>query len=117
MVIVMIDQATGETRRPRVLVVQDDRGFALSLLFALEPYADVCVVTSGGAALARLGAGEQYDGLVCDHHLPDLTGAQLHDEVRTHHPTHADRVLLTSAGPGSADRTAARLLAAIHVPA
>ena len=69
---------TGESRQPRVLVVDDEEaiGRALRLLLSRAAYA-VDVVRTGAAAEVLL-AERHYDCLVLDYRIPDVRGDELY---------------------------------------
>ena len=61
---------------PRLLVVDDDVNICSFVKDALIDTADVVTVQTAEAALALVGA-EQFDGVLVDNGLPDLTGVEL----------------------------------------
>lgn len=97
---------------PRVLIIDDESGirFALRRWFDRQLWA-VLEAEDGQIALARLEeadrAGEAIDLIICDLHLPGLTGEQLIAQLRVTHPDLVNRVVLTTgdaiddARPGS----------------
>ncbi len=54
--------------------------------------------TSARDALHRLRAGETWDVIFCDLHMPDMTGMQFHDAVRGFDPALADRTVFLTGG-------------------
>jgi CheY-like chemotaxis protein len=82
----------------RLLIVDDEEVFAGSLQRLLSNEHEVCVVTSGRAALDRLCAGEQFDAIVCDLMMPGTSGVDLHTELRRSAPELADRIIFLTGG-------------------
>lgn len=73
------EQPSLEDRRVRILIIEDDKRFAESLVTLLSNAgwsAEICL--TGAAGLARV-AKEPYDLLLVDINLPDMSG---HDVVR-----------------------------------
>lgn len=85
-------------RRGRLLIVDDEVVFsgALRRLFSNEH--DVSVVNRGSDALDRLRAGERFDAILCDLLMPEVTGIELHTELRQIAPDQADRMIFLTGG-------------------
>ena len=85
-------------RRGTLLLVDDDVLFTTSLrrLFAAEH--DVTVINDGRIALERLLGGEQFDVILCDLMMPNLTGAELHAAIREKNPEVADHMIFITGG-------------------
>jgi signal transduction histidine kinase/CheY-like chemotaxis protein len=66
--------------RARILVVDDEAVIASTMRRALEGH-DIYVVTSGRDAL-ELCRGEEFDLVICDLMMPDLTGMDLYEELK-----------------------------------
>jgi PAS domain S-box-containing protein len=82
--------------RARILVV-DDESAIRRCLADLLPGHDVVTASSGRAAIEAL-RGHDFDVVVCDLLMPDLTGMELHAHVRAWWPALADRfVFMTGA--------------------
>ena len=59
----------------------------------------VDVVTSGREALARLAVeGPDFDLVLCDLMMPDITGMDVYEEVERKHPGLASRFVFISGG-------------------
>ena len=57
------------------------------------------VVASGHAALERLAeTGGDYDLVLCDLMMPDMTGMDVYEEVQQRHPEVAERFVFISGG-------------------
>ena len=100
------------TRRPRVLVVDDEVQIGRSITRMLDKRADVVCVTRARDALARLTSGETFELVLCDLMMPEMTGIDLYGELRAIAPellaticfmtggafTHRAHEFLTSSG-------------------
>jgi CheY-like chemotaxis protein len=87
-------RANVPSRFIRVLVVDDSMiGTTIARLLAWDH--DVVTVPSGRVALARIAAGDRYDAILCDLHLPDMTGLELRAALP---PDQAARLVLTTGG-------------------
>ncbi|MFZ5479146.1 MAG: hybrid sensor histidine kinase/response regulator [Myxococcota bacterium] len=87
-------------RRARVLVVDDEEMMGASVRRALSEH-DVVACTNGLAALGRLRAGERYDVLVCDLHMPVMTGMELHRQLVELEPELARRTVFITGAAAS----------------
>lgn len=91
--------ADGENdRRPRVLVIDDERPLLRAVARLLADEYDVVSETDGASALGRIEAGEAFDAIVCDVIMPALDGAQFLERLRRKHPTRADDVVFMTGG-------------------
>lgn len=84
--------------RARILVVDDEPalGPAVRSLFAGEH--DVIVAVSGREALARLLDDPDFDVVLCDLMMPDLTGMDLFEEIKATRPELAERFVFMTGG-------------------
>ena len=91
---VLAAPALGE--RLRILVVDDEASVrvALQRYFASRGH-EVETTASGKDGLARLREGI-FDAVVVDMRMPDLSGEQIYDELRSRDPRHAERVIFTT---------------------
>lgn len=100
---------------PRVLIIDDEPGirFALRRWFDRQQWA-VLEAEDGQIALTRLeeaeSAGDTIDLIICDLHLPGLTGEQLISQLRVTRPKLVNRVVLTT-GDAIDDAPAGSVLA------
>lgn len=82
--------------RLRVLVVDDEASVRVSLQRYLAGKGhDVETTASGEDALVRLKASK-YDAVIVDMRMPDLSGEQLFERLRSNDPAHAERVIFTT---------------------
>jgi len=85
-------------RRGRVLVVDDEPMVATAVQRTLHREHDVVAVGSATEALARIGAGERFDVILCDLMMPQMTGMDLHDELRRVAPEQVARMIFLTGG-------------------
>ena len=80
----------------RVLVVDDEASVRVSLQRYLAGKGhQVETTASGEDALLRLKAAK-YDAVILDMRMPDLSGEQLFERLRSNDPSHAERVIFTT---------------------
>lgn len=85
------------TARRRLLVVDDDVLVSRTLGRLLKGH-DVDVASSGRDALERLETDRDYDLVLCDLMMPDLTGMDVFEEIERKYPKLAERVVFISGG-------------------
>jgi len=84
--------------RRRVLVVDDDRGVCEALKAALSPEHDVVLAESSHQALAAVDGGGRFDLILCDVHMPEVSGIGLYQQLRAINEELASRVIFMTAG-------------------
>jgi PAS domain S-box-containing protein len=84
--------------RRRVLVIDDERLVGEAIARSLSEENDVEVVTDAQQALARLGAGQRYDAVLCDLMMPVMTGMDLYAELVRRAPEVASRLVFMTGG-------------------
>jgi signal transduction histidine kinase len=95
--------AVPKSSRLRVLVVEDEQLVANAVKRMLARDHEVTLVDRGSEALNLLATGHQFDAIVCDLMMPNMTGMQLYAEVERLHPGVLDRFLFMTGGAFSAD--------------
>lgn len=83
--------------RARVLVIDDDRLVASALRRVLRDH-EVTLAVSGREGLAALEKRRDYDLVLCDVMMPDLTGMDVFDVIEEHYPELAARVVFITGG-------------------
>jgi CheY-like chemotaxis protein len=73
-------------RRLRILVVDDEPLMGAVLRRALSSAHDVTVAGGGVMALEILGAGVDFDLVICDVMMPDKSGPQVYEALRERRP-------------------------------
>ncbi|MFC1706222.1 PAS domain S-box protein [Planctomycetota bacterium] len=84
--------------RGRVLVVDDEPLVRRALESILRREHHVCSVESGVAAKRILSGDEEFDAIVCDLIMPEVTGMDLHDWISQRSPELAARMLFVTGG-------------------
>jgi PAS domain S-box-containing protein len=80
----------------RVLVIDDEASVRVSLQRYLAGKGhQVETTASGEDGLLRLKA-TKYDAVILDMRMPDLSGEQLYERLRSNDPSHAERVIFTT---------------------
>ncbi len=85
-------------RRSSVLVVDDEPQIVKLLALLLDPFHDVTSEQRADAALQRIARGERFDVILCDLMMPQMTGMDLHDTLRTVAPDQAEAMLFLTGG-------------------
>jgi CheY-like chemotaxis protein len=85
-------------RRSRLLIVDDEVVFSGSLRRLFSNEHEVTVVNRGSDAIARLRTGERFDAILCDLLMPEVTGIELHSELRQFAPDQADCMIFLTGG-------------------
>ena len=84
--------------RGRVLVVDDEPVLAAALGRSLEPEFEVEVLSTGRAAVARLGRAPPIDAILCDLIMPDMTGMDVYEALNETDPVMASRIIFMTGG-------------------
>ena len=84
--------------RERLLFIDDEEDMCSAIQEALAPSHDVLTATSGRQALEVLAAGRQFDLILCDVRMPEMTGIDFYARLETDNPAQASHVVLMSAG-------------------
>jgi len=87
-----------DVRRGRVLVIDDEPMIGRAVQLMLEGAHDVTTLVSAREALERLVAREDYDVIVCDLMMPEMTGMDLHAAVVEKRPEIAERFVFLTGG-------------------
>lgn len=85
-------------RRGRILVVDDEKLVGATVRRALERDHDVETIESAASALARLAEGEQFDVILCDLIMPQMSGMDLYTELERVAPEQLPRVIFLTGG-------------------
>ena len=85
-------------RRVRLLLVDDDPGVLTVTKRLLEKHYDVEAAGDARSALAVLSRGPRVDVILCDLMMPDMSGMDLHTEIKKRSAPVADRMLFTTGG-------------------
>ncbi|MDP1823791.1 MAG: PAS domain-containing protein [Archangium sp.] len=98
-------------RRARVLLVDDEPSILRSLQRLLSKSHDLTLAHSGREALAKLNAGLEYDLVLCDLMMPEVSGIDVWEQL-----TPAQRQIFVFMTGGTFTERAERFLAATNPP-
>jgi len=88
-------------QRARVLVVDDEPRIGSAIARILDPAHDVTSVYTAHDAIARLERGEQYDVILCDILMPQMSGFDLYHSLQQIAPQFVSRIIFMTGGPFS----------------
>jgi len=101
------------TGQRRILIIDDDRFVAAAIALELSAH-DVVVTESGREALELLRREKDFDLILCDLMMPEVTGMDVYDSLRAIDPSLLERVVVMT---GGAFTPAARqFLAEVNAP-
>ena len=104
-------------RAARVLVVGAERKAASVTAGALSERYDVAIAGSGREALAVLRRERDFDVIVCDLVMPEMSGMELYETMGTLRPELRERFLfVSSGGVGEAEHEAREFIAHTSAP-
>jgi PAS domain S-box-containing protein len=90
--------SSGTSRRGRILIVDDEPLVSQAIRRALQREHEVMALTSAREAHARLTRGEQFDLILCDIMMPEMSGIDLHEALASALPALADRMVFLTGG-------------------
>ena len=85
-------------RRWRVLIVDDEPLLVRSYTRILERDHEVTALSSAKEALRRIEAGESWDVILCDLHMPELDGMAFYERLSRARPEQASRLVFITGG-------------------
>ncbi len=85
-------------RRARVLIIDDEPRLVQSMRLLLQPYHDVVATTRGSEALEKVRSGQDFDIIICDLQMPDMTGAEVYARLNAQAPELLRRLVFISGG-------------------
>ena len=94
------------SKRARVLIVDDEPMVVAFMRRCLAKEHDVIGVTCAAEALSRIRAGDEFELIVCDLMMPEISGFELYKRVSTEMPALAERFLFMTGGTFTADAQA-----------
>jgi CheY-like chemotaxis protein len=94
------------TRKPRILVVDDDEPILILMKNILREFQFDAVVASSGAEALRNAAAEPPDVILVDMNMPAMSGQEFIARVRSDKSVAAVPVLILSGDPISAEELA-----------
>lgn len=84
--------------RARILIIDDEPLLGQTLRFAFQDKHDVEVASSGREALERLGSDADFDLVLCDLMMPDVSGEHVYRAVSEHTPGLLPRFVFMTGG-------------------
>ncbi|HVY31816.1 MAG TPA: ATP-binding protein [Polyangiaceae bacterium] len=84
--------------RARILIIDDEPLLGQTLRFAFQDRHDVEVAASGREALERLSTDADYDLVLCDLMMPDVSGEHVYRAVSQHSPGLLPRFVFMTGG-------------------
>lgn len=90
--------AVGQGNRAKVLVIDDEEAVGTVCRRILQRENDVTVLTRGDDALVLLLQGARFDVILCDMMMPEMSGPEFYEALRTGRPDVIDRVVFMSGG-------------------
>jgi CheY-like chemotaxis protein len=94
----MTSASSGDARKGRILVIDDEPLVGRLVERALGREHEVTVLTAARKALDRIVAGERFDLILCDLMMPDITGMDLHERLHEIDAAQADRMVFLTGG-------------------
>jgi PAS domain S-box-containing protein len=85
-------------RRGRILVVDDEAMIGTLLRRLLSREHDVETLTRGQEAVAQIAAGKRFDLVLCDLMMPQMTGMDVYEAVKSLEPEQAERMVFLTGG-------------------
>ncbi len=86
------------SRKPRVLIVDDEPILLKTASRVLEDDYEIALANSAREALVLLERGESFDAILCDLLMPEMTGMDLYDRLLERWPDVAGRVVFLTGG-------------------
>jgi len=87
--------------RGRILIIDDEPKVAEAVRDMFGIGHETKIVTSGGEALALLMQepdDKHFDIILCDLHMPDISGMELHSKLNENRPATAERMIFMTGG-------------------
>lgn len=83
----------------RVLIVDDERAIAAGLAATFGPNHEVVIAGSGREAFEVLRREDDFDVIVCDLMMAEVTGIDLYEALKLVNPALARRIIFMTGGP------------------
>lgn len=92
--------------RDSILIVDDEPAIARALKRMLKDWPSVVVCTDAAMALTLLRAGTRFGAIVCDMHMPGMSGEEFYLKVREEFGGLERRIIFMTGGVSTDDATA-----------
>ena len=91
-------QAAEKNDAARILIIDDEHLLGRTLRLAFHGYHELTVVTSGREALERLSRDANFDLVLCDLMMPEMSCMAVYEQITQRFPALADRVVFMTGG-------------------
>jgi CheY-like chemotaxis protein len=81
-----------------VAIVDDEAGIRRAVGRSLANAHEVVLFESARVLADQVAAGERFDVILCDLMMPDMTGMELHQVLRSRVPEQADAMIFMTGG-------------------
>jgi signal transduction histidine kinase len=88
----------GQSRRGRLLVIDDEPIVGRAMQRVLEAQHDVVVMTRAQQALEAIANGQHFDAILCDVMMPEMSGIDFYTELAQRFPAVTSRVIFLTGG-------------------
>jgi PAS domain S-box-containing protein len=85
-------------RRPRILVVDDERAMRTTLAALLSDRYDVVTADSGASAIGTLKIDPAFDAVLCDLMMPEVSGVDVYAWIQAEAPGLTQKVVFMTGG-------------------
>ena len=85
-------------RRGRILVLDDEPMVGSAVSRVLSRHHDVVTLTRGADALDAIRGGAQFDVIICDIMMPQMSGQEFFNEMQKHDASTAGRIIFLTGG-------------------
>lgn len=88
---------------PKIVLIEDEPMIVRAIVRMLHESFDVMVHDSGRSALESFTGGTACDVVLCDMHLPDMTGVEIFGTLGTIRPDLAGKVIFLTGSSADAE--------------
>lgn len=92
------ESASIHSSRKRILIVDDEPMIRQAMERLLEDRFDISMAADGLEALDLMNESEDFDAILCDLLMPNMTGMELYENIRYANPAVADRFVFMTGG-------------------
>ncbi len=89
--------------KPKVLVIDDEPLLGQTIQLGLEDEFAIQLAQTGRDAVELILGSQRYDLILCDLSLPDISGAQVYEEVAAQAPECLERFVVMTGGAFSSE--------------
>ena len=86
-----------DEKRAKILIIDDDRGILRALRRLLKKH-EVTIAHSGREAVGTLTSKEEFDLVLCDLMMPDMTGMDVYDAVKASREDLVEKIVFMTGG-------------------